>query len=111
MQLKAEMTELGRVQAGNMEALAHYRPHAKNHIDSKDMLWVCGGPYFVRYPAEQVREMLMKDQKMVEQDRERIRKVMKQKVAELHKYRPSDMDSPSVRLLLRDALRAEDGLV
>lgn len=101
IEMKYELTDLGRQQASNMEALAQYRPHKKHHINAAtDKVWVCQGEFFLKMPAQDAKDMLQTDQKTIGTMKEKLRKEMKRKIKSLHKLRPSAIDAPSVRLVL-----------
>ena len=83
----------------NVEALAAFRGNKTG-----DKAWVNCGSFFLKLPAPTAKSLIDKDQRNISEEIDEMRASVKADIAELHKFRPSELDSATVRLALRDSV-------
>ncbi|EDO37037.1 predicted protein [Nematostella vectensis] len=77
---RQQIVELDRKRNSNREALS-----ALNKKSTGDKSWVCFGNMFMKLPDSKTKDMIIQDQRIVEQELQTLRTNLKEKVAELHK--------------------------
>ena len=75
---RAQIIDYDKKRNGNREALNA----VKNNPNNKQ--WFCVGNMFLKIPEEQVKEIIIKDQKIIDEEMDKLRKNLKPKVAKLH---------------------------
>jgi len=75
----------------NVEALAAFR-----RGELGDKAWTNCGSFFLKLPASTAQRIIQQDQASISEEIDDTRAGVKADVAELLKFRPSDLDSPSL---------------
>lgn len=103
IELKNQLVDLDRRRQSNMEALACYRTRNAKFDEQVDKQWLCAGKIFFRLPATHAKSILIRDKDVIQEEYNSTREQIKENLKIIHTYRPSDLDSPSVKLVLQQA--------
>ncbi|XP_046843049.1 p53 and DNA damage-regulated protein 1-like [Xenia sp. Carnegie-2017] len=85
---KEQVKHLDHRRNTNREALNALKKHKKSD-DSSKKSWLCLGGMFMKYPTTDISDMLMKDQKELDSEIQKIRDCLKAKVSKLHQLEGS----------------------
>lgn len=107
LELKQQLIDLDRKRQGNVEALATYRERNVNVDMESDKQWLCAGKIFFRVPAKQAKQIILEEQATLSREIEKTRVHIKDRMKAILEYRPSELDSASLRLVLNEATKTE----
>jgi len=108
LELKQQLIDLDRKRQGNVEALATYRERNSNIDVESDKQWLCAGKIFFRIPAKQAKQVIVDEQTALTREIDKTRVHIKDRLKAILEYRPSDLDSVSLRLVLSEATKSTE---